>query len=76
MALKLKLHKIDDGVGLTLPEEVLRVLHVGADDTVYLTDGGDGSLYLSAVKPTVDDQIQTAQGLMQQYRNTLAELAK
>lgn len=38
----LKIHKIGDSLGITLPQEVLEQLNVGEGDKVFLTETADG----------------------------------
>lgn len=70
-----KIHKIGDSLGITLPEEVLQQLNVGEGDNVFLTETEDG------VQITVDDpELERAMKIYKQgsekYKNALRELAK
>jgi putative addiction module antidote len=76
MVLELKLRKIGNSLGIVLPKEALQ--HLGAEEgeSLMVTEGTDGSLWLKSKKPEVSRQMKVAQDIMQRYRNTLRELAK
>lgn len=76
MQLELKLRKVGNSIGITLPKEALAYLKVGEGDIISLTDASEGSLRLSPAKPEVARQLAVAQDLMNRYRSTLHELAK
>lgn len=46
MVFALKLRKIGNSVGLILPKEAMAKLNVQEGDTLALTDGPDGGMYL------------------------------
>lgn len=76
MVLELKLRKIGNSLGIVLPKEALQ--HLGAEEgeSLMVTEGTDGSLWLKSNKPEVSRQMKVAQDIMQRYRNTLRELAR
>lgn len=76
MTLELKLRKIGNSVGVVLPKEALVHLKLGEGDSVSVTEGAEGSLYLSPSKAEVRRQMDVVQDVMKRYRHTLRELAK
>ena len=71
----LKIHKIGDSLGITLPQEVLQQLNAGEGDEVCLTETAEG------VQITVcDREFEKAMKIYRkgsnQYRNALRELAQ
>lgn len=72
----LKLRAIGNSVGLVFPKEMLARLRVGEGDTLYLTEGPEGSFYLSTLDPEVQEQVRLGRDLMKEYRETFAALAK
>jgi putative addiction module antidote len=53
----LKLSQIGNSVGVVLPKDALVKLGVEKGDTLYLTEGPDGGLRLSAYNPGVAEEI-------------------
>ena len=76
MVLELKLRKVGNSVGVSLPKEALTHLQLEEGDSVSVTDGPDGSLRLSPSKAEVTRQMEVVQDVMKRYRHTLRELAK
>lgn len=72
---KLKLRKIENSAGLTLPKEMLARLNVKAGLQIFAVEYRNGYL-LTAVNPTVGKQIEAGNQLMDRYSNTFARLAK
>ena len=71
----LKLRKIGNSVGLTIPSEELARLNLGAGDEVYLTAEQDG-VRIQAYNPDFAEQMEAYEVGARQYRNTLRELSK
>jgi putative addiction module antidote len=71
----LKLRKIGNSVGVILPAEALARMHVGLDDTVYLTEAV-GGVRLTPYDPVFERQMNAARKVMRKRRNLLRELAK
>jgi putative addiction module antidote len=71
----LKLRKIGNSVGLTLPSEILGELRLSEGDVVHLTKA-PGGLYLSPYDPAFEQQMSAARKVMKKRRNVLRELAK
>lgn len=76
MVVELKLRKIGNSVGVVLPKEALTKLNAGEGDVLFLTDGADGSLRLTASDPGFADKMSVAERISRRYRNALRELAK
>jgi putative addiction module antidote len=76
MALELKLRKIGNSLGVVLPKEALARLRVAEGDTLYVTEGPDDTLRVSASDAEVTRQMEVVQDVMKRYRHALRELAK
>lgn len=76
MAIATKVRKIGNSLGITLPKEALHTLKVEEGETLYLTEGAQGSLIVTPEQPGFADKMKTAESLMGRYRNALRELAK
>ena len=71
----LKLTRIGNSTGVTLPKEVLDSLHAVRGDTVHLTKTPDG-FQISAYDPEFADQVEVAEAVMRRRRNVLKKLAE
>ena len=76
MIVELKVKKIGNSLGLILPKEVVSKLNVSEGDGLFLTDGVNGGLRITAEDPTFARQMKAAESVIKRYRNTLRELAK
>jgi len=76
MTLELKLRRIGNSVGVVLPKEALAQLRVAEGDTLYVTEGPDNTLRLSAGNPEFAKTMSVFESLNRRYRNALRELAK
>ncbi len=76
MMIELKVKKIGNSLGLVLPKEAASKLNVAEGDRLFLTDGVNGSLRITAEDPTFAKQMKAAESVIKRYRNTLRELAK
>jgi putative addiction module antidote len=79
MVLELKLRRVGNSVGISLPKEAMAKLNVREGDTLALTDGPDGSMRLTPVtegRAQFAKQMKSAEKVISRYRNTLRELAK
>lgn len=72
----LKLTQVGNSVGVLLPKEALAKLGVGKGDVLYLTDGPEGDMRLSAYSPDVAEEIALGEAFMDDYRDTFRALAK
>ena len=59
-----------------LPKEALQALKVEEGATVYLPEAPNNTLNMNPAKPGFDEIMRVAEEGMQQYRNTMRELAK
>jgi len=71
----LKLRKVGNSLGFTLPMEAVAMLKVEEGDTLYLTEA-DGGFRLTPYDPTFERQMEVAQRVMRKNRNVLRALAK
>lgn len=74
--LDLKVRKIGNSLGVTLPKEVLKRLHLKEGDKVFLVEAPDGSYRITAYDPEFEQQMRLAEEGMSRYRNTLRALAE
>ncbi len=72
----IKLLPVAGSVGFALPDDLLGRMKLKAGDTVWLVEGEDGSLRISAAEPDHEEQMRFAREGMSVYREALAELAK
>jgi putative addiction module antidote len=73
--LALKIRKVGNSLGLTLPQEAASRLRVREGDTVYLTEAPDG-FRITGYDPEFEEQMAIARQVMRKRRNALRELAK
>jgi putative addiction module antidote len=71
----LKIHKIGDSLGITLPQEVLQQLNVGEGDSVFLTETADG-IQITTSDPEFEKAMKAYRKGSHKYKNALQELAK
>jgi putative addiction module antidote len=74
--ISLKLTQIGNSVGVVLPKEALAKLGVEKGDVLYLTDGAQGEMRLSAYDPKVAEEIALGEQIMDEYRDAFRALAK
>lgn len=73
--IKLKVRKVGNSLGFTLPAEAVRLLHVREGDAVYLTESPEG-LRITANDPGFDATMAAVDEIMVDYRNALKKLAE
>jgi putative addiction module antidote len=71
---KLKLTTVGNSVGIILPKELLAKLRVEKGDALLATETPDG-IVLSPYKEEVERQLEVAEGVMRDFRDTLRQLA-
>jgi putative addiction module antidote len=71
----LKITQIGNSLGVILPKEILARLKLEKGDTVHLTDSPDGVL-ITPYDPALDEQLALGREFMQEYRDTVRQLAK
>jgi putative addiction module antidote len=72
----LKLTQVGNSVGVLLPKEALVKLGVEKGDLLYLTEGAEGEMRLSAYDPKVAEEVALGEAFMDEYRDTFRALAK
>ncbi len=73
---KLKIRRVGNSLGVTLPAETARAMKVKEGDPVYLTEGPDGSFRITPYDPEFAAAMDAAESFMARYRNALRELAR
>ena len=73
--IRLKVRRVGNSLGFTLPAEAVRMLHVREGDAVYLTESPEG-LRITAYDPSFADAMEAAEAFMTDYRNALKKLAE
>jgi putative addiction module antidote len=76
MTIELKVKKIGNSLGLILPKEATAKLNISEGDALFLTDGVNGGLRITAEDPNFGKQMKAAESIIKRYRNTFRELAK
>ena len=71
----LKVRRVGNSLGFTLPAQAAHDLQVREGDVVYLTRSPDG-FRLTPFDPDFEDAMKLAKGVMNRYRNTLRELGR
>jgi len=71
----LKIRKVGNSLGATIPQEVAARLNVAEGDSLFLTESPSGYL-LTPYDPEFERQMDAAQSIMKRRRNALRELAK
>ena len=72
---KLKVRKVGNSLGFTLPAEAAQALHVKEGDALYLTEA-PGGFRLTPYDPEFAKSMEVAEGFMRRYKNALRDLAK
>jgi len=73
---RLKVRKVGNSLGFTIPAEIARALNVREGDAVYLTHAPDGALRITPYDPEFARAMEIAESVMARYRNALRELSK
>lgn len=76
MPIELKLRKIGNSVGVVIPKEALAHLKVEEGQSLYLTEGPEGSYRVAKLDDEFKTQMTAAEDIISRYRNTLRELGK
>lgn len=76
MIIETKVRKIGNSLGIVLPKEAVQALRVQEGESLYLTEGADSSLRVTAENPEFSQIMAIAERGMAKYRNALRELAK
>ena len=70
----LKIRRIGNSAGVTLPKEVLAALHVAEGDSLVLTEK-DGEFQVTPYDPDFADAMKAFERTRRKYRNALRRLA-
>lgn len=71
----LKIRKVGNSLGVTLPAGAVQALHVREGDTVYLTES-PGGYQLTPYDPEFAETMKVAENFLGRYRNALRDLAR
>lgn len=75
MVAALKVRKVGNSLGATIPQEVAQRMHLAPGDTLFLTEA-PGGFRLTPYDPEFERQMEAARRIMKKRRNALRELAK
>jgi putative addiction module antidote len=73
--IQLKITQIGNSLGVILPKELVAKLRVDKGDALFVTDV-PGGVMLTAYDEEVERQLRLGREFMNEYRETLRELAK
>lgn len=73
--MKLKIRKIGNSLGASIPKEILEKMNVKEGDSLYVTQTPDG-IYLTPYDPEFEEAMEAAKNITNRYRNAMKELAK
>jgi putative addiction module antidote len=71
----LKIRRIGNSLGVTLPKEILQKLNVDEGDSLFITETADG-VQITPYDPDFEAAMQAFSETRKNYRNALRELAK
>jgi putative addiction module antidote len=71
----LKVRKFGDSLGVVLPKEVISRLRIGDGESLFLTEGPNGTYRLTPYDTAFEQKMAKAEEIMGRYRNTLHVLA-
>jgi putative addiction module antidote len=71
----LKIRKVGNSLGTTLPKELLQKLNVGEGDSVFVTETADG-VKLTPYDPDFVKAMEAYRTVSNKYRNALHELTQ
>ena len=74
--MKIEIRKIGNSDGLLLPKELMQRLDLKRGQELYVTELAGGGLQLSPYDPDFEETMKIAEQTLDQYRDTLATLAK
>jgi len=72
---RLKVRKVGNSLGVTLPVEAARALRVREGDPLYLTEAPEG-YRITPYDPEFEETLKIAEGFMRRYRNALRDLGR
>ena len=72
---QLKVRKVGNSLGVTLPADAARMLKVREGDALYLTESPDG-FRVTGYDPAFGATMKAAEAVMARYRNALRTLSR
>lgn len=72
---QIKIRKIGNSLGVTIPQEILKKLNVSEGDSVFVTETPEG-VQITPYDPDFQASMQAFAKTRKKYRNALRELAK
>ncbi len=72
---KLTVRKVGNSLGVTLPAQAARTLHVKEGDELFLTEA-PGGFRLTPYDPKFSETMEVAERFTSRYKNALRDLAK
>jgi putative addiction module antidote len=72
---ELTVRKVGNSLGVTLPIEATKSLHVKEGDKLFLTEA-PGGFRITPYDPNFEETIKMAEGFMSRYKNALRKLAE
>ena len=76
LKMKIEIKKIGNSDGLLLPKELMQRLDLKRGQELHVTELAGGGLQLMPYDPDFEETMKIADQTMDQYRDTLAALAK
>ena len=76
MALVSKARSQGGSVSTTIPTEAIRRMGVNPGDEIYWIEDGSGGYHVSPVSPERAAMLRAHEGIMKEYRDVFAALAK
>ena len=73
---QLKIRRVGNSLGVTLPAATAQAMKVREGDKVFLTEAPDGSFRITPYDPDFADAMKAAESFMARYKNALRELAR
>jgi putative addiction module antidote len=74
--MKLEVKRVGNSDGLILPRELMQRLDIKRGQQFHVTELAGGGLQLLPYDPDFEATMEAADGVMDEYRDTLATLAK
>lgn len=74
--MKIEPKRIGNSTGFIIPRDVVVRMGIEQGKSFFLTEQADGSLRISPYDPDFERTIEIAEGVMEEYRDTLRALAK
>jgi len=72
----IQIKKIGNSTGIILTKEMLQYMNVGVGDNVYISRISNGSFNITPYDPEFAESMKIVDEVMDEYRDTLRELAK